>query len=312
LDFANFVNKYYKEKMNLTEIINKFLEYCRLERNYSPHTVLSYSLALHQFCVYLETEYSIIPDLNEITTNDVRPFLGWLHDNGKDKSSLKQKISAVKSFFKFCQKKGFIERNPAALVITPKTPKRLPSFLLENEVTELFKQFNPDIAEDSRNLALIELIYSSGLRISEALQLNVKDINFSTKSVKVLGKGRKERVVPIGSKALQALTNYIKKRKELAHQIDDSSLFISIHGKRLSSVAAYRIINRAMQGITEAKRKSPHVLRHSFATHLLDHGADIQSVSEMLGHESLSTTQIYTHVSVDRLKEAYKKAHPKA
>ncbi|TAL68989.1 MAG: tyrosine recombinase [Bacteroidetes bacterium] len=298
--------------MKIIEAIDKFIDYCKVERNYSVHTIRSYNLALGQFTAYLENEYSEIPSLEKLTTNDIRPFLGWLHDNGKDKSSLKQKISAVKSFFKFCLKKGIVERNPAALVITPKTPKRLPSFLLENEVTELCKQFNPDIAEDSRNLALIELIYSSGLRISEALQLNINNINFSAKSVRVFGKGRKERVVPIGSKALQALTNYINKRKELSDKIEDKSLFISIHGKRLSSVAAYRIINHAMKGITEAKRKSPHVLRHSFATHMLDHGADIQSVSEMLGHESLSTTQIYTHVSVDRLKEAYKKAHPKA
>ncbi|MBI5325768.1 MAG: tyrosine recombinase XerC [Ignavibacteriae bacterium] len=298
--------------MILNDTIDKFIEYCKVERNYSVHTVQSYNLALNQFIIYLESEYSDIPELNEITTDDIRPFLGWLHDNGKDKSSLKQKISAVKSFFKFCQKKGFIERNPAALVITPKTPKRLPSFLLENEVAELCNQFSHDEPEDLRNLALIELIYSSGLRISEALQLNVNDINFSSKSVRVLGKGRKERVVPIGGKALDVLKKYIKKRIELSQNIDGNFLFISVHGKKLTPVAAYRIINRAMQGITEAKRKSPHVLRHSFATHMLDHGADIQSVSEMLGHESLSTTQIYTHVSVDRLKEAYKKAHPKA
>jgi site-specific recombinase XerD len=156
------------------------------------------------------------------------------------------------------------------------------------------------------------LLYSSGLRISEALSLNIGDISFSSRVVRVIGKGNKERVVPVGEKAVMAITEYMALRPNLLVNKTEQALFLSAHGQRLSPVAAYRLVHRAMQGCTEAKQKSPHVLRHSFATHLLDNGADIKSVSEMLGHSSLSTTQIYTHLSVERLKSAYKNAHPKA
>jgi integrase/recombinase XerC len=155
-------------------------------------------------------------------------------------------------------------------------------------------------------------LYSSGLRISEALQLNVANINFGNNSIKVSGKGRKQRIVPVGEKAMSAISNYLMLRKDLVKKPSEKALFLSTRGNRMNAVNAYRIINKAMKGISECPQKSPHVLRHTFATHMLDKGADIQSVSEMLGHASLSSTQIYTHVSIERLKEAYKKAHPKA
>ncbi|MFA6572382.1 MAG: tyrosine-type recombinase/integrase, partial [Bacteroidota bacterium] len=198
------------------------------------------------------------------------------------------------------------------LVSTPKTDKKLPSFLLQNEVVNLCESFDTSTPIGARNLALTELLYSSGLRISEALQLNTEDINSSNKIVKVLGKGRKERIVPIGEKAMTALQNYLKLRQKIHKELGENALFLSAKGKRMNTVGAYRVIHNAMQSVTESPQKSPHVLRHSFATHMLDNGADIQSVSEMLGHASLSTTQIYTHVSVERLKETYKKSHPKA
>jgi len=233
-------------------------------------------------------------------------------DSGNKKSSLRLKIAAVKSFFKFCQKKGLTDKNPASLIPTPKREKKLPSFLLQNEIREIIENINEDEPVSLRNKALTELLYSSGLRISEALQLNVFDINFSNKSVKVLGKGRKERIVPIGNKALQSIQNYIQQRSNFKPDINEKALFLSKRGSRMNAVNAWRVINKLMREHTEAPQKSPHVLRHTFATHLLDNGADIQSVSEMLGHASLSTTQVYTHVSIERLKDAYKKAHPKA
>ncbi len=298
--------------MKLSDTFTEFLEYCESEKNYSGHTIDSYRLALAQFYDYLSQEDPIPPDVEDIEPMDISPFLGWLHEKGHSRNSLRMKISAIKSLFSFCRKKGIIESNPAALVATPKAAKKLPSFLMENEVGMLFKEFDTSDPLEARNLALAELLYSSGMRISEALQLNLNDILPHKSVVRVTGKGMKERIVPVGSKALEAISQYLTLRPKLKRGDDERALFLSARGKRMNPVDAYRVINRSMQNITEAKQKSPHILRHSFATHLLDNGADIQSVSEMLGHASLSTTQVYTHISVERLKNAYKKAHPKA
>ncbi len=298
--------------MKFYDAIRDFFEYCEIERNYSDNTVGSYRLALAQFFDYFMSEYGSVPSIEDISPNEIRPFLGYLHDLGHSKSSLRLKMSAIKSFFKFCVKKELLENNPASLISIPKKDKKLPSFLLEKEVGEMMKSFNLDDPIESRNLALAELLYSSGLRISECLNLNVGDIDFAQRSVLVTGKGKKQRIVPVGSKALEAIIKYTEKRKELCIGNVETALFLTKNGKRLSPSTAYRVIHRAMSGVTESSQKSPHVLRHSFATHLLDGGADIQSVSEMLGHSSLSSTQIYTHLSVERLKNAYKKAHPKA
>ncbi|MFC2130221.1 tyrosine recombinase XerC [Bacteroidota bacterium] len=298
--------------MKFEDGIRLFLTYCENERNYSQHTIDSYSLSLNQFYDFLLEEWGEVPDLEDITTDDIRPFLSYLMDEGQKKSSIRLKIAAIKSFFRFCQKRDYIKKNPAALVPTPKRDKKLPSFLLQNEISEMIDNIKDDDPVSIRDKALAELLYSSGLRISEALQLNVNDINFSQKTVKVLGKGRKERIVPIGDKALSALKKYLSQRARLTNNSSEYALFLSVRGGRMNPVNAYRIINRLMKKHTEAPQKSPHVLRHTFATHMLDNGADIQSVSEMLGHASLSSTQVYTHISIERLKNAYKKAHPKA
>ncbi len=299
------------KNMKLHDAIREFLNYCELEKSFSRHTIDSYQLALAQFYDYLTEEDLDLPELDEITSYDISPFLGWLHEKGHSKATLRLKISAIKSFFKFCYKKEYIEKNPAALVATPKAEKKLPSFLLRTEMDALLDDNETDDPVGLRNLALLELLYSTGLRISEALSLNLRDVTSDPKLVKVRGKGDKERVVPIGEKARKAINRYLKTRNSLLKEKDEEALFISKRGNRMNTVGAYRIVNKALMFVTEAKQKSPHVLRHSFATHLLDNGADIQAVSEMLGHASLSTTQVYTHVSVERLKETYKKAHPK-
>ncbi len=298
--------------MDFSSAIRAFLEYCEIEKDFSKHSIESYRLSMSNLYDYFYEEYDTLPELDTITTNDLRPFLGWLHDRGLKKNSLRMKISAVKSFFKFCHKRDYISSNPATMVHTPKKNKTLPSFLVEKEVETMFDQFDKDNPIGARNLALCELIYSAGLRISEALQINAGSISLSSKVIKVTGKGSKERIVPFGSKAHEALENYLLHRHSLLKDFSENALFLNKYGKRLSHSSAYKMVNTAMKGITESKQKSPHVLRHSFATHLLDNGADIKAVSDLLGHASLSTTQIYTHVSIERLKEAYHKAHPKA
>lgn len=297
-------------KLNIAK--ENFLKYCKSEKNYSEKTIISYAKALEQFADYFETEFETEPEIEQIDTEDIRPFLGWLHDAGSKKSTIKQKISAVKSFFKYLSKKDLVESNPSSTVFTPKLDKKLPNFLTQNEIEKVLDKFDSDDPEEARNIALIELIYGSGLRISEALSLNLNEIDLKSGSIRVLGKGNKERYVPVGNKSKEAITHYLTLRGNLCTDISQRALFVTAKGNRLYPEAAYRIVNRAMKGVTEAKQKSPHVLRHSFATHLLDNGADIKSVSEMLGHSSLSTTQVYTHVSIERLKNAYKNAHPKA
>lgn len=297
--------------MKISIAIRKFLEYCDTERNYSQKTVETYRIALGQFYDYLSEGYSEEPDTSEVLTADIRPFLGHLHDMGRHRSTLRLKISAVKSFFKYCFRMEIISSNPARQVRIPKADKHLPSCLQESECREMLSSFDPQSPCYARDKALCELLYSSGLRISEALAINIGDISFSSRTLRVIGKGNKQREVPIGEVAIMALTDYMAIRPNLLADHAEKALFLSAHGERLGSVAAYRIVHRAMAH-SDTKQKSPHVLRHSFATHLLDNGADINSVSEMLGHSSLSTTQIYTHLSVEHLKSAYKSAHPKA
>lgn len=298
--------------MKLNLAIKTFLEYCEIEKSYSRHTIDSYRLALAQFYDYLTDEDVEQPEIEEIYAHDISPFLGWLHDKGHNKATLRLKISAIKSFFKYCYRMEYIESNPAALVRTPKNDRKLPSFLLKTETENLFISFSEEGPIALRNMALLELLYGSGLRVSEALQLDVPDIASGQNQIKIKGKGNKERIVPLGKATQKAINTYLKSRGELLRNHNESALFVSKRGKRLNSVGAYRVVNKALQSVTETSKKSPHVLRHTFATHLLDNGADITAVSNMLGHSSLSSTQIYTHVSVERLKEVYKKAHPKA
>ena len=296
--------------MKLENLIDNFLCYCKNEKKYSKHTIIAYSVALNQFIQYFNEEYKNIPILEEIDEYSIKPFLGWLDDKNKKRNSLRQKISAVKSLFTYAYKKEFIVKNIAANICVPKREKKLPSFLLQNEATHLMNSFAANDFTSARNLALSELIYSSGLRISEALGICENEIDFKQKQVRVLGKGSKERIVPVGAIALNAIKNYCEYRKTIPAVT--RKLFITQRGKPFTPVDAWKMFNRSMQGITDAKQKSPHILRHSFATHLLDNGAELPAVSMMLGHTNLGTTQIYTHVSVQRLKDAYKLAHPRA
>ncbi len=298
--------------MKLTEAIDKFLDYLKIEKMYSPNTILAYSIALNDFSQYLEEAKISTDEVSQIAINDIRPFLGWLDENHKSKSTLKLKLSAVKSFFKYLKRKRIINVSPAELILSPKKDKKLPNYLLESEIEDLLGKFDMDNPKEIRNRALIELIYSAGLRISEALQLSVSSISERTDFIKVIGKGSKERTVPIGKCTIQTLINYINRRNEISENLIGDKLFINDKGKALTPSQAYTIVHNAMHGVTESKQKSPHILRHSFATHLLNNGADIQSVSEMLGHANLSATQVYTHLSIENLKSAYKKAHPKA
>lgn len=282
------------------------------ERGSSAHTVTAYTIALRQFAEYVQEAYETIPDVTDITEAEIRPFLGWLHDRGLSRRSIRMKVAAVKALFSYLVRTGELTHNPTRVVASPKLERKLPSFLQHDEAVALERAFDVSTPQGARNHALCELLYGSGLRISEALQLNVGDIEMDRRLVRVLGKRSKERIVPVTPAAIAAVQAWMAKRHELVASSTEAALFVGDQGKRLQPSSAYTIVRRALSPLTEAKRKSPHVLRHSFATHLLDNGADLTAVSEMLGHASLRTTQVYTHVSVERLKEAYQKAHPRS
>lgn len=324
-EVMNFIENNLEQPINNTssapfyQTLRSFLQYCELERAYSELTVSTYSFALERFGDYLKELYAEYPPLEAITPTDVRAFAGWLHDKGHQNNTIAKYLAAVKSFFKFAQKKLLIVKNPAAAVPTPKKEKKLPSVLQVQEVNATIQTFDTTSVEGIRNKALTELLYSSGLRVSELTGLNLRDFSPIEHSVKVLGKGGKERIVPVGKCACEALQKWLAVRSSYLQALeksnedgDKNAIFLTSKGKRMTSSGVYRVVNTAMRTTTEASQKSPHVLRHSFATHLLDNGADIYAVSQMLGHASLSTTQVYTHLSIQRLKESYKQAHPRS
>jgi integrase/recombinase XerC len=301
-------------------LINGFLSYLKTGKSFSSHTVISYKNDLTDFFHYLngKRKQKQIPP-SKIRRNDLRDFLVHLKQKGLDNKSIARKASALRSFFKFLLREGRIKSDPSSYLLTPKLRKILPEVLTKEEMKALFDQ--SELKESSfsegkrlrafRDLAILEILYSTGMRLNELAQLDVSSFDFNGETVRVMGKGKKERVIPVGRKALAALRNYLSERKRLS-VLEDEAVFINRFKKRLSPRSISRVVKKYLSKVTEKKRVSPHVIRHSFATHLLDEGADLLAVKELLGHKKLSTTQIYTHVTMDRLKKVYQQAHPRA
>lgn len=299
--------------MNIALATRHFLEYCELERDYSPATIEAYRVALDQLAESMRDYFGAFPEVQDISVPALRSFLGWLHDKDYGAASLRAKIAAVKSMFAFCHKRGIIPTNPALMISSPKAPKKLPAFLQSDEAAAAMQHpTDNDNKHAIRDAAIMEMLYGCGLRVSELVGLSIRDIDMHELVVKVTGKGGKQRIVPLGDIARDAVTAWLALRPTYNPEKNNTSVFLSARGLRLNPVEVWRVVRKALEHTTESPRKSPHVLRHTFATHLLDNGADIHAVSTMLGHASLSTTQVYTHVSVERLKSAYKQAHPKA
>jgi integrase/recombinase XerC len=297
--------------MNLLLCIDEFIRYCSVERSFSPRTIEAYFDALRSFSNYVGQSIPV----SAIRIQDIRMYVGELHSDQFAINSIRQKLAAVKSLFRFAMKRGIIFTNPAAGVISPKKSKKLPSFLQLQEVSDLLSRFDTSTSSGLQDYTLVEMLYGSGLRVSELCNLTERNIQWHDCTLRIIGKGNKERVVPMSVSAVKALQQWIPQRCSIvakSYTAQSEHLFLSSKGVRLTPSQVYRIVHKAMETVTESLQKSPHVLRHSFATHLLDNGADIHSVSQMLGHASLSTTQIYTHVSVEKLRNSYSKAHPRA
>ena len=324
-------------------LIDEFLNYLRFERHFSPHTAKCYSADLRQFCGFLgetkgttgqpaapagydpgsgavpavappPTQVGSREMLLRVQTEDVQRFLVFLREREYSKSTMARKLATLRSFYKFCVKRQYAQSNPLATIRTPKQEKRLPKFLSEDEVRKLLE--TPDITTllGARDRAMLETMYSTGVRVSELVDLNIADIDFVGEALHVRGKGKKERVTPISPTALAWIRRYMDMRRADPRSVsfDQQALFVNKHGQRLSTRSVRRKLDKylAICGLDPAV--SPHTLRHSFATHMLNRGADLRSVQELLGHQSLSTTQIYTHVTTDRMKQAYDAAHPRA
>lgn len=286
----------------MNRYVEKFISYLEIEKNYSKHTILNYTLDLEEFFKFAQQT-----PVEKIDYLFLRRYLAELRTKEYRPRSLARKLSALRSFFKFLDREGLIKNNPTTLLMSPKLDKPLPKFLSEEEMVTFVDAPVIDQLLGRRDHAILETLYSTGIRVSELVGLNIEDVDFISNIVKVAGKGKKERLVPIGNRALESINAYLRTRKEKSNV-----LFLNKNGTRLSSRGVCNLTHKYIQALSMEKKVSPHVLRHSFATHLLNRGADLRSVQELLGHVNLSTTQIYTHISTERLKKVYTLAHPRA
>ncbi|NLC63690.1 MAG: tyrosine recombinase XerC [Thermoanaerobacterales bacterium] len=291
-------------------LIDKFLRYISVTKNKSKNTVKAYGKDLIQFLEYLKEIKISEPIFHNVERKDIRGFLFYLKEKQLKKKTMSRKLSAIRSFFKYLTAEGILKENIASSAFAPKLPKNLPVFLYPKEI-ELLLSVQPNNVLGIRDKAILELLYATGLRVGEVVSLKTSDINFVSNYIIVLGKGSRERVVFFGRKAQLALEKYLREsRPFLAKDISCDSLFLNKNGTTLSDRSVRRIIDKYVKNVSLKNDISPHTLRHSFATHMLNNGADLKTVQELLGHASLSTTQIYTHVTRERLKEVYDKSFP--
>jgi integrase/recombinase XerC len=290
--------------------VNAFLSYLQFEKRYSLHTITAYSNDLVQFLDFIETQYDKVP-LEQITGSMVRSWLAGMKESEMTGKSLNRKISSLKSFFKYQIRQERLVKSPMETVISPKITKRLPAFVAEQDMEQLLA--NLSFAEGWKGYTekmVIQLFYATGMRLSELILCKESQLDIGKSVIKVLGKGNKERIIPISKILAQELANYIQEKPEAAK--GNPHIFVTEKGKSLQARAVYSFVKFYLSQVTTLQKKSPHVLRHSFATHLMNNGADLNAVKELLGHASLAATQVYTHNTIEKLKEVFAKAHPKA
>lgn len=295
----------------MNNLIHEFINYLSVERGLAMNTLESYGRDLRQYSQFLEADDDA--NLDAVSRNTIVNYMIFLQQQGKATATIARRLAALKAFYQFLVREKRIKNDPTANLESPKLEKRLPRVLTVNEVERLLNQ--PDGAQPPgmRDRAMLELLYATGIRVSELVSLNVSDVNLETGYIKCSGKGSKERIVPLGTLAIQSCREYLEKgRHRLVRDRDETSLFVNHHGHRLTRQGFWKIVKRYADDAKIEKEITPHTLRHSFATHLLENGADLRSVQEMLGHADISTTQIYTHVTKGRLKEVYARSHPRA
>jgi integrase/recombinase XerC len=297
---------------------DRYIDYLRFEKRYSTHTILAYHTDLDDFTKFLFLQYSV-NDLLQADYNLIRSWLIFLYDNKISPRSINRKLSTLKSFYRYCQKQGLIQNSPMLKVIAPRTSKQLPVFLTRDNLDDLLKKIEfPSNYEGCRDKMIITLFYATGIRRMELLQILISDIDLFNGTLKVLGKLNKERIVPLGENVVSQLKDYLVSRNEFLTENkfnfgnNNHSLFVSSKGLALYPRLVHTIVHKYLSLIASNSKLSPHVLRHTFATHMLDDGADLNAIKEILGHSSLAATQVYTHNTIEKLKSIYKQAHPRA
>ena len=294
----------------MKKLIHEFINYLSVERGLAMNTLESYGRDLRQYSEFLETDES---ELDSVSRATVVNYLLYLQGQGKATATIARRLAALKAFYQFLVREKRIIQDPTANLESPKLEKRLPKVLTVGEVERLLAQPDPAQPAGIRDRAMLELLYATGIRVSELVSLDVQDVNLELGYIRCAGKGSKERIVPLGTLAIQSCRDYLGgARARLVRDREESALFVNHHGHRLTRQGFWKIVKKYADDAKIEKEITPHTLRHSFATHLLENGADLRSVQEMLGHADISTTQIYTQVTKGRLKEVYAKAHPRA
>lgn len=293
------------------EYKDSFLKYLAVEKNYSPFTCKSYDVDLKQFGDFCKEQG--VANLSDVDHKLLRQWMVSLVENNISPVSINRKMSSLKTFFKFLLRQGVVNVNPTNKVLLPKSSKRLPAFVDEHQINSLLDdfEFGDDFA-GQRNKMIIELLYLTGIRESELINLKLEDINFYSHTIKVLGKRNKERLVPFNANFSEILKKYLDIRDSTFKEKDNTYIFLTNKGKKIYPKLVYRVVNKYLDFVTTLDKKSPHILRHTFATHLLNRGANLNAIKELLGHANLSATQLYTHNTFEKLKSIYKQAHPRA
>ncbi|MBL1146034.1 MAG: tyrosine-type recombinase/integrase [Bacteroidetes bacterium] len=290
---------------------SSFLNFLKSERRYSNHTIIAYQNDLEQLELFAKSEFEI-EDLRKVNFAILRSWMVALLESGISAKSINRKISTCKSFYTFLLRNNEIENLPTSKLSTPKVKKALPKFVKENEMENLFQNLTfPENYEGLRDFLIVEILYSSGMRLSELIGVKIEDINFEESTIKVLGKRNKERLIPIHLNLLSKIKTWLAFRSEI-NPVDSDYFLLTDTGKKLYPKFVYRKVNYYLGQVTTLQKKSPHILRHTFATHMLNNGAELNTIKEILGHSNLSATQIYTHNSIEKLKNIYKQAHPRA
>ena len=286
---------------------DKFIDYLSAERRFSDHTIVSYSSDIDQFFIFISDNFKIENAISELNFQIVRSWIAYLLEHGISPRSVNRKISTLRTYFKFLIREGVIQKSPMLRVVSPKAKKRLPLFIEECQIEELLNEvkFDDGFIGD-RDKLILELFYVTGIRLSELINVNISDINLDNNIIKVLGKRNKERLIPISIGVTQELRLFIERYKI------EGYLFTNLDGKQVYTKLVYRVVNKYIAKISSINKKSPHILRHTFATHMLNNGADINAIKELLGHANLTATQVYTHNTIEKLKSVHKQAHPRA